>query len=391
MTLKRLNETPPNRRRLARLKECREKWVPSECVFASKTSADGKIAELSISHSKGFAAAERPHVIDDHLRYMNQQKDIRVHLPTSELIDSWAFVRTIVEASIPDMTPKASGMACVVGKRLTLSAIPGIGSLTFAEQELDDTDRQYLSGVLHELPTLQLPITEDLAESFLTAYRSRADRRAWEPVLITEARYLAEQEKRTSLRRDAGWRHRETLQKLLDEGHLAVYGEGRVPLKELLVGSMILREDAAAYLTLCHIDYGSGIQPSSLVKHAADSVPAISTTDEGKQKALPEGLTTPEIVAVFSGMEQGNFQWSRVTEYPWAASALMAPGGKGRGKAARWNPVILAVLAMDKFEIQLKAFAARFRAGKADQRYERLGAWLDVWREEEERRNWWGK
>jgi integrase len=62
MNLKRLNETPPGRRELARLTERGEEWTPSEWVFSSKTSADGKIAEPRIAHNKALAAAGLPHV-----------------------------------------------------------------------------------------------------------------------------------------------------------------------------------------------------------------------------------------------------------------------------------------------------------------------------------------
>lgn len=62
MNLKRLNETPPDRRQLARLEAQGKKWAPSEWVFASKTSEDGKIAEPRIAHNKALAAAEVPHV-----------------------------------------------------------------------------------------------------------------------------------------------------------------------------------------------------------------------------------------------------------------------------------------------------------------------------------------
>jgi integrase len=62
MNLKRLNETPPERRQLARLKERGEEWIPSEWVFPSKTSEDGKIAEPRIGHNKALAAAGLPHL-----------------------------------------------------------------------------------------------------------------------------------------------------------------------------------------------------------------------------------------------------------------------------------------------------------------------------------------
>lgn len=62
MNLKRLNEIPPDRRQLARLKERCGEWAPSEWVFSSKTSEDGKIAEPRIGHNKALAAAELPHI-----------------------------------------------------------------------------------------------------------------------------------------------------------------------------------------------------------------------------------------------------------------------------------------------------------------------------------------
>jgi len=60
--LKQLNETPPSRRQAARLAEKGEPWKPSPWVFASKTSADGKIAEPRIAHNEALAVAELPHV-----------------------------------------------------------------------------------------------------------------------------------------------------------------------------------------------------------------------------------------------------------------------------------------------------------------------------------------
>ena len=60
--LKRHNETPPNKRVLARLKARGESWAPSPWVFSSKTAADGKIAEPRIAHVKALEAAGLPHV-----------------------------------------------------------------------------------------------------------------------------------------------------------------------------------------------------------------------------------------------------------------------------------------------------------------------------------------
>lgn len=62
LELKRLNETPPNARQLARMAARGEKWEPSPWVFASKTSADGKIAEPRKAHNQALDAAGLPHV-----------------------------------------------------------------------------------------------------------------------------------------------------------------------------------------------------------------------------------------------------------------------------------------------------------------------------------------
>jgi len=60
--LKRLNETPPSKRRLALLKARGIEWKPSPWVFPSLSSEDGKIAEPRIGHVKALEAAELPHV-----------------------------------------------------------------------------------------------------------------------------------------------------------------------------------------------------------------------------------------------------------------------------------------------------------------------------------------
>jgi integrase len=62
LNLKRINETPPNKRQAARLASREKKWVPSPWVFASKTAADGKIAEPRLAHNQALAAGDLPHV-----------------------------------------------------------------------------------------------------------------------------------------------------------------------------------------------------------------------------------------------------------------------------------------------------------------------------------------
>ena len=61
LELKRLNDTPPNVRLLARMNAEGKKWEPSEWVFASKAAADGKIAEPRYAHNQALTAAGLPH------------------------------------------------------------------------------------------------------------------------------------------------------------------------------------------------------------------------------------------------------------------------------------------------------------------------------------------
>jgi integrase len=62
LELKRINETPPNVRAMKRIEAKGEKWKPSPWVFASKTAADGNIAEPRIAHNQALAVAGLPHL-----------------------------------------------------------------------------------------------------------------------------------------------------------------------------------------------------------------------------------------------------------------------------------------------------------------------------------------
>ena len=60
--LKRINETPPNVRRLSGRAGDDKAWKPSPWVFASKTAADGRMKEPRIAHNKALTAAGLPAV-----------------------------------------------------------------------------------------------------------------------------------------------------------------------------------------------------------------------------------------------------------------------------------------------------------------------------------------
>jgi len=62
LKLKGINETPPDDKQLARMKEKGIDWTPSHWVFTSNSAADGKIVEPRIAHNKALAEAELPHL-----------------------------------------------------------------------------------------------------------------------------------------------------------------------------------------------------------------------------------------------------------------------------------------------------------------------------------------
>jgi integrase len=62
LQLQRLNQTPPNKRQAARRADKGEPWEPSEWVFASKTAADGKIAEPRHAHNRALVPTGLPHI-----------------------------------------------------------------------------------------------------------------------------------------------------------------------------------------------------------------------------------------------------------------------------------------------------------------------------------------
>ncbi|KGS05917.1 phage integrase family protein [Burkholderia pseudomallei MSHR4462] len=62
LNLKRLNETPPSRQKIARMAAKGIQWSPSSWVFPSAKSADGKISDPGVAHRGALAVAGLPHV-----------------------------------------------------------------------------------------------------------------------------------------------------------------------------------------------------------------------------------------------------------------------------------------------------------------------------------------
>jgi predicted DNA-binding transcriptional regulator AlpA len=180
---------------------------------------------------------------------------VRIDLPTDELIDCWTLVRKIASAVVPDLNPKATGIECIVAKRPASLGVIGIGDLPYVEQDLTDDDRAYLLRVLPGLPELRIPYSDDVAEAFLHAYRAWPDRLIWEPVLLTESRYLQEYDKLIGLRWQTSGEHLQVLQHWLDTDRIKAFRREHVPATELLIGTLIPRQDVQKYLDYCGIDY----------------------------------------------------------------------------------------------------------------------------------------
>jgi integrase len=62
LALKRINETPPTKRRIRQLEKAGKHWEPSAWVFSSSTSASGHIISPTQPHTDALVAAGLPHV-----------------------------------------------------------------------------------------------------------------------------------------------------------------------------------------------------------------------------------------------------------------------------------------------------------------------------------------
>lgn len=196
----------------------------------------------------------------------------RIDLPSDDPFNCWALVREIARASVPDLNPKAAGIECIVAKKpdpITITVppdVPDIGGQAFeaqaVEQMLTDSDRQFLLRVLPDLPGLKTPFPDEVASAFLDSFRALPDRPAWQPVLLTEARWLQEDSRIIAERWTKANQHLQALQHWLDTGRIRAFRSRHVPANELLVGTLIPRRDVLAYLDYCEIAY-TGREPAA--------------------------------------------------------------------------------------------------------------------------------
>lgn len=215
-----------------------------------------------------------------------------IALPDEELIECWSLVREIARTLAPDPDTRAVGIDCIVGKIFDPVRIPGTDAeLPLVEQPLDDGDRQYLLRVLPDLPTLEYAFPVSVTEAFLDAFRARSDRPAWEPLLLTEDRFIRECSKAEELRWVVSCHHQSTLQQWLDLGRISAFYRQQVPTIELTIGALIPRADVEIYLDNCGITYlkrasitqadklkaSDPVFKSSRESQAVNGSPAVST------------------------------------------------------------------------------------------------------------------
>jgi predicted DNA-binding transcriptional regulator AlpA len=116
-----------------------------------------------------------------------------------------------------------------------------------APYPLSEDDRRVLREILHGLPPLRYPISDDEKAAFFDAWFDLKERPLWEPILVTAAdieRYGKEQ-------KEIQKRHQQALRDELARDQLRAVDAGHVPVASLVPGSFIARESAIAYLSRC--------------------------------------------------------------------------------------------------------------------------------------------
>ncbi|CAJ3490108.1 phage transcriptional regulator AlpA [Burkholderia pseudomallei] len=215
---------------------------------------------------------------------------VPIELPLGDQIDCWILVREIARAEAPDLNPKAAGIECLVAKKPVPVDVPGVGPVMFVERELTNDDRAYLARVLPRLPVLQIPYSDDVIEAFLRAFRALPDRPSWDPVLLTESRYLQEQARIVEERWALSSQHLQVLQQWLDSGRIRAFRGSHVPVNELLVGTLIPRRDVLAYLDYCEIPYtGKKTGVASVEREVMQDIDVCARKAETREAtAVPE-------------------------------------------------------------------------------------------------------
>ncbi|MBB6580909.1 hypothetical protein HXP36_04050 [Ralstonia solanacearum] len=228
------------------------------------------------------------------------------------MIDYWDFCAAIAEALCPTRAEHYQGIECIVGKMVrsfladnekwsfpaefqTMSLskggrtldqpLPdqhGVGEATALElppqvvemslpYQLTDADRRVLNESLPDLPPLRYPISDAEQKAFLNAWCRLKNRPTWEPILVT-ASYI---DRRKNEQPGVLAQHQTALQDEFASGKLDALNAYHAPVKALMAGSFIPRQQAIAYLErrgIAHSDQEAdnapcGLQAATLETH----------------------------------------------------------------------------------------------------------------------------
>ncbi|WP_208457630.1 helix-turn-helix transcriptional regulator [Burkholderia pyrrocinia] len=116
-----------------------------------------------------------------------------------------------------------------------------------APYPLSEDDRRILREILHGLPLLRYPISDDEKATFLDAWFGLKERPLWEPILVT----AADIERYGKERKEIQKRHQQALRDEFARGQLRAVDAGHAPVASLVPDSFIPRESAIAYLNRC--------------------------------------------------------------------------------------------------------------------------------------------
>ncbi|MGA4244464.1 AlpA family phage regulatory protein [Ralstonia solanacearum] len=223
------------------------------------------------------------------------------------MIDYWDFCMAIAEAVCPTRAQHYRGIECIVGKMVksfladnekwslpaefqTMSFSKGqrtldqpspnqhgAGDATAHElpsasnlqpqggevslpYQLTEADRRALSERLPDLPPLQYPISDADKSAFLDAWFRLKNRPTWEPILVTAA-YI---DRRKNEQPAVLAQHQTALQDEFASGKLDALNAYHAPVRALMAGSFIPRQQAIAYLErrgIAHSDQEAGNVP----------------------------------------------------------------------------------------------------------------------------------
>lgn len=274
-----------------------------------------------------------------------------VKLPLGELIEPSDLVKAIVKALFPEKTEGLTGLECITGKLVKISAplptenhaldlgaepdsvwkrllVPPVDNTELPTQlelpiqrreftqdlltkvvedengqnfwltfHLTDQDRKQLKPLLSSLPPLTFPMTEYAISRFLDAYLALPQRPLWVPVIITWDTIRRRLEDHFAATED----HKKAVRQAIEEGKLSACDKRRAPTRFLSNDTLIPRSSAVEYLKRCGLSVSEGLHPADYANACEQSGDAILTAT-GEQvlnkKETGEKWTDEELEAV---------------------------------------------------------------------------------------------